>query len=116
NMDVVLDKVLVDNAACYISIEDMEVYDAATAATIPDKIDLVYLFRNVAGKEFLHALVAPSTDDQYKPGVALPAGVDNRTKIRKVWALRDRHLDRGQYGVYIDDVDFQQLDVSTAPD
>ena len=45
NMDMKLDLVASDNNLCYISIADMAVYNAATAATIPDKIDLVYLYQ-----------------------------------------------------------------------
>ena len=115
NMDMILDRVAVNNAACYISIEDMAVYDAAAAAANPDKIDLVYLYRNIAGKTFAHALVAPAADPQYLPGVTLPAGVSKTAKINKQWNLRDQHLARLQFGVFIDDVDFQKLDISTAP-
>lgn len=115
NMDMVLDQVAVDNAACYISIEDMAIYDAATAATIPDKIDLVYLYRNVPDKTFAHALVSPAADPAYLPGITLPAGVGKTTKVRKAWGLRDQHLARMQYGVFIDDMDFEKLDVSSAP-
>jgi hypothetical protein len=115
NMEMVLDKVAVNNAACYISISDMTIYDAAGAAANPDKIDLVYLYRVVAGKTFAHALVAPAADPQYLPGVTLPAGVNKSTKVSKAWALRDQHLARLQFGVFIDDVDFERLDVSTAP-
>jgi hypothetical protein len=115
NMDMVLDRVAVNNAACYISIADMAVYDAATAATMPEKIDLVYLYRNIAGKTFAHALVAPAADPAYLPGVTLPAGVSNSVKISKQWNLRDQNLARLQFGIFIDDLDFERLDVSTAP-
>jgi hypothetical protein len=123
NMDMILDKNVSDNNVMYISIEDMEVYNAAQAAANPDKIDLVYLFRTVnrpgptgaTVNVFGHALVAPAADASYLPGVTLPAGVDNNTRIVENMNLRDRHLARGQWGVYIDDVDFQKLDVSTAP-
>jgi hypothetical protein len=114
NMDMVLDRTVSDNNAMYISIEDMAVYNAADAAANPDKIDLVYLYRTPAGKTFAHALVAPAADPIYLPGVTLPAGVDNNTKIIKNLNLRDRHLANGQWGVYIDDVDFEKLDMSTA--
>jgi len=33
----------------------------------------------------------------------------------KVFNLQDYNLARLQYGIYIDDVDFQKLDFSTAP-
>jgi len=115
NMDMVLDQVAVNNAACYISIEDMQIYDAATAATIPDKIDLVYLYRSLPDKTFAHALVSPAADPQYLPGVTLPAGVDNSTRVLKAMNLRDQHLARMQFGIFIDDIDFEKIDVSTAP-
>jgi hypothetical protein len=115
SMDMVLDQVAVDNAACYISIEDMKIYDAAAAAANPDKIDLVYLYRDIEDKDFNHALVSPAADPLYLPGVTLPAGVNRSTKVRKAWGLRDQHLARLKYGVFIDDVDFEKLDVSSAP-
>ena len=115
NMEMVLDKAMVDNAACYISIADMAVYNATDAAANADKIDLVYLYRVVPGKTFAHALVSPAADAQYLPGVTLPAGVNKSTRISKAWALRDFHLARLQFGIYIDDLDFEKLDVSTAP-
>ena len=115
SMDMVLDRVAVNNAACYISIQDMTVYDAAGAAANPDKIDLVYLYRNIPGKTFAHALVSPAADPQYLPGVTLPAGVIKSTRISKAWNLRDQHLARLQFGVFVDDLDFQKLDISSAP-
>lgn len=114
-MDMVLDLAVKDNDAAYISIEDMAVYGAAAAATNAAKIDLVYLYRVIPNITFTHGLVAPSAKT-YLPGVTLPAGVNRTAKVNKVWALRDFHLARLQYGIYIDDVDFQQLDISNSPD
>ncbi|WP_069660595.1 DUF4466 family protein [Arcticibacter eurypsychrophilus] len=114
SMDMVLDLNVVDGAACYISIADMAVYAASAAASIPDKIDLVYLYRATPAS-FSHALVSPVADPIYLPGVTLPAGVTRNTKISKAWNLRDFNLARLQYGVYIDDLDFQQLNISEAP-
>jgi len=115
-MDMKLDLVVSDNNNSYISIADMAVYNAATAATKAANIDLVYLYRTYTTATFNHALVAPAANPDYKPGITLPAGVSNSAKIWKVWALRDQHLARLQYGIYIDDVDFQELDFSGAPD
>ncbi|GHN02541.1 hypothetical protein WSM22_40300 [Cytophagales bacterium WSM2-2] len=121
SMDMVLDKVVTDNTAMYISIADMAVYTAAQAAAIPDKIDLVYLYRALvqppapaAALTFKHALVAPATDPTYLPGVTLPAGVNKNTKMIEVLSLRDQQLARLQYGIFIDDLDFKKLDTSTA--
>lgn len=114
-MDMVLDLDVKDSTAAYISIADMAIYGPADAAIKADKIDLVYLYRSIPNITFNHALVAPSNKD-YLPGVKLPTGVNRSAKINKVWALRDFHLARLQYGVYIDDLDFQQLNISNSPD
>ncbi len=114
-MDMKLDMVVSDNNNSYISIADLAVYNATTAAANADKIDLVYLYRSYTTASFNHALVAPS-GSEYLPGITLPAGVNKSAKIWKVWALRDQHLARMQYGVFIDDVDFQEKDFTGAPD
>jgi hypothetical protein len=113
SMDMVLDQVVTDNTNMYISISDMAIYTAAQAAANPEKIDLVYLHR-AAPATFSHALVAPAADPIYLPGVTLPAGVNKDTKLIKTLNLRDQHLARLQFGIYIDDVDFQNLNTSTA--
>jgi len=115
-LDMKLDLVVSDNNNSYISIADMTAYNAANAATNAAKIDLVYLYRSYTTASFNHALVAPSASADYKPGITLPAGVSNSAKIVKVWALRDQQLARLQYGIYIDDVDFQEIDFTGAPD
>jgi hypothetical protein len=114
-MDMVLDLDVKDSMASYISIEDMAVYGPAAAAANASKIDLVYLYRAIPNISFSHALAAPSAKT-YLPGVTLPAGVNRGAKVSKVWNLRDFHLARLQYGVYIDDLDFQELNISGAPD
>ena len=122
-MDMVLDRPVTDGAAMYISIADMAVYTAAQAAAAPDKIDLAYLYRvvnasvnGVPTNVFGHSLVAPGANAAYLPGVSLPAGVNKNTKIIKTISLYDKQLARmAQFGTYfIDDLDFQKLDVSTA--
>jgi hypothetical protein len=115
-MDMKLDMVLSDNNNSYLSIADLTAYNATTAAANAAKIDLVYLYRSYTTASFNHALVAPSANADYKPGITLPAGVSNSAKIVKVWALRDQQLARLQYGIYIDDLDFQQIDFAGAPD
>ena len=114
-MDMKLDQVAVDNKACYFSIADMTFYDAATAATIPTKIDLVYLYRAITGISFAHALVSPGASADYLPGISLPTGATNSTKMVKTWNLNDFNLARLQYGVYIDDVDFKAVDFTNMP-
>ncbi len=123
-MDMKLDLSL-SAANCYISIEDMAVYNAAQAAEHPEKIDLVYLYRNynVDTVAFNHAFVAPAADAQkYLPGVTLPAGVNRDTRIRDV-GIKDAHLARlhlknppeAQPAIYIDDIDLRDMDMSNMP-
>ncbi|MDB5260730.1 MAG: hypothetical protein JWQ14_11, partial [Adhaeribacter sp.] len=101
--------------ASYISIEDMAVYNASAAAANAGKIDLVYLYRPTP-TAFAHALVAPATDAQYRPGITLPAGVNKNTKITKAWNLRDAQLEKDRASnVFIDDRDFQELNLDDAP-
>jgi len=114
-MDMKLDLVLSDNNNSYLSIADLAVYNAATAVANADKIDLVYLYRAITGISFLHALVSPAASPEYLPGITLPAGVNKSTKVSKAWALRDFNLARLQYGIYIDDLDFQVIDLKDAP-
>ena len=114
--DMKLDLLMSDNNKMYLSIADMAVYNATEAAANAAKIDLVYLYRAITGISFLHSLASPASNPEYLPGVTLPAGVSNSTKFVKTYGLRDRHLARLQYGIYIDDVDFEKIDFTGAPD
>jgi hypothetical protein len=113
-MDIVKNLAVSNGANAYISIENMAVYNAASAATNAGKIDLVYLYRAVP-TTFTHALVSPGSDAANLPGVTLPTGVNRSTKLRKVFGLQDRNLANLQFGIYIDDIDFQQLDMVDMP-
>jgi hypothetical protein len=118
NMDIVLNLALKDAGASYISIEDMVAYTAADAVSRADKIDLVYLYRVVPGVTFTHALVSPAADPIYLPGITLPTGVNRSTKLRREFNLPERNLaasDNTVRGIYIDDVDFQKLNLTDAP-
>ncbi|MDR1683158.1 MAG: DUF4466 family protein, partial [Candidatus Symbiothrix sp.] len=131
-MDMKLDLTL-SSTARYISIEDMAVYSAAEAEAHPEKIDLVYVYKNynAQGVLFLHAFAAPATDPKYLPGITLPNGVNRETKIRK-GGPRDAHLahldkpnqpvgetvrdPQAQPEVYVDDMDLRLVDLSNQPD
>ncbi len=115
-MDMTLDLALTDSDACYISVADMAVYNADEAAAHAGSIDLVYLYRSIPGVDFNHALVSPGGEPQYLPGVDLPAGADNVTKVRRAWDLRDRQLAREADGVFVDDPDLAALQLDGAPD
>ncbi|HEV7350654.1 DUF4466 family protein [Telluribacter sp.] len=114
-MDMKLDLTVTDDKASYISIEDMAVYTAAEAATRANKIDLVYLYRSIPNITFNHALVSPGASAEYLPGITLPSGVNRRSKVRKEWNLRDFHLARLQFGVYVDDLDFEKINLADSP-
>jgi hypothetical protein len=113
-MDMFRNKTVSDANAMYISIEDSTVYTTANLGTNAGKIDLVYLYRATPAT-FAHALVSPAADPKYLPGVTLPAGMNRSTKMLKVFNLQDYQLALLQYGIYIDDLDFQQLNFNEAP-
>ncbi|MEN9949641.1 MAG: hypothetical protein RLY85_393 [Bacteroidota bacterium] len=98
----------------YISIENMTAYTAAEAAANAGKVDLVYLYRATPAS-FTHALVSPGADASLLPGVTLPSGVNRSTKLRKVFNLQDRNLANLQFGIYVDDKDLQEVDLTDAP-
>ena len=114
-MDMVRNLAVSNANAAFISITDMAVYNATSAAANPSKIDLVYLYRNITTSAFNHALVSPVADTAYLSGAVLPAGLTNSTKVIKVFNLQDFNLARLQFGIYIDDLDFQKLDFTGAP-
>jgi hypothetical protein len=104
-----------DNNRMYISLADMNSLTAAEAAANPQKVDLVYLYRTYTTSQFNHALVSPAADTSYLPGITLPAGVNRNNMIRKVFNLQDYNLAQSQFGIYIDDLDFEQLDLAGSP-
>lgn len=114
-MDMVRNLNVSNGDKCYISIADMAVYDAAGAAANAGKIDLVYLYRSISGITFGHAYASPAAETQYRPDVTLPSGANNNSRIRKVYGLRDRHLANLQYGVYVDDIDLETIELSNMP-
>lgn len=99
----------------YFSISDMTAYNAADAANNAGKIDLVYLYRVLTTSTFLHAIVSPAAGPDYLPGITLPTGVNRTAKIQKQFNLPDYNLAQIQTGVYIDDLDFEKIDLSNMP-
>ncbi len=114
-MDIVRMLDVSNNNMAYISLEDMAVYNETDAAANAGKIDLAYLYRNITTSAFNHALVAPAATE-YLPDVTLPAGVNRTAKIRKEFGLQDQQLVSNlASGKYIDDADFEQLNLSESP-
>jgi hypothetical protein len=114
-MDMKRNIALSDGNLMYISIADLAAYNATDAAAKPGSIDLVYLYRTFTTSTFNHSFVSPAADTIYKPGITLPAGVNRSTFERKVFNLQDYNLAQLKYGIYIDDPDFAQLDLSNEP-
>ena len=103
-----------DDDDCYISIADMEIYNEAEAAANPDRIDLVYVWQRES--TFRHSFAAPAADPQWLPDIILPSGESKDTKIRKEFGMIDSHLtDEPNNGTYIDDIDFETIDLSNMP-
>jgi len=114
-MDLKKNITVSDGNLAYLSIADMTAYNATDAAAKAGTIDLVYLYRNLTTSAFNHALVSPAADAQYLPGITLPNGVNRSTNERKTFNLQDFNMAQLQYGIYIDDLDFQQLNMSNEP-
>lgn len=104
---------------CYISIEDMAAYTLEEALQFPEKIDLVYLWRNKInqGIEFGHTFAAPAADRQWLDDVKVPETMTRDVHMRKEWGIIDGHLtDEPDYGTYIDDIDFETIRLDDMPD
>jgi hypothetical protein len=113
NMDMKLDVVVPTDS--YFSIADMAVYTAAEALANPSKADLVYLYRRLTTVNYLHSFVSPGGASEYLEDLVVDPSINNRTPILKTFGAIDQHLARNQYGVFIDDLDFQKIDFSSAP-
>jgi len=114
-MDMKREIVLSNDNKCYFSIADMEIYNETEALSRADKIDLVYLYKSIPGITFNHALVSPNANAEFLQGKIIPSGINSSTLIQKTYGLRDRHLARLQFGEYVDDKDFETLNISDAP-
>lgn len=114
-MDMVKGIEIIDDEHCFISIENMKAYtkEEVENGGLANSIDLVYVYRELNDVSFGHALMAP-TADSYLQGAEIPAGVTNDIRIEKQVNIRDQHLSDRQYAVFIDDIDFMNLDISNA--
>lgn len=120
-MDLKRDLIMTNNDACYFSIETMMSYTAAEveALGIGDKIDLVYIYDalNPQGIIYGHSLVSPGTEDKYLNNRVIPASIVKRkTKIQKHSFIRDMQLSGSIPANFVDDIDFEELDLANALD
>ncbi len=109
-----------NGGACYFSIADMKAYtkEEVAAQNLAGKIDFIYLYQeSLNGFEYKHSFVSPATDPKYIAisGI-VPSGSNNRTPMEKRANVRDAQLKGDVPNVYIDDVDFQTLDLGAAVD
>lgn len=105
---------------CYFSIEDMKAYTLAevTAQNLASKIDFIYLYQEkLNGFDYKHSFISPATDAKFIAisGI-VPAGSTNKTLMEKRANVRDAQLKGSVPNVYIDDIDFETLDLSHAMD
>ena len=102
-----------NEGACYFSIEDMKAYtkEEVTTQSLASKIDFIYIYQaKLNGYDYKHSFVSPGTDPKYIAIAGIvPAGATNKTPM-------DAQLKGEAPNVYIDDVDFQSLDLGAAVD
>ncbi|MDR0542729.1 MAG: DUF4466 family protein [Dysgonamonadaceae bacterium] len=106
---------------CYFSIENMAAYtlDEVNNQNLSDKIDFIYIhqakFNNF---DYGHAFVSPGTDSKYvaTPDVIPGNWTKNSTKMEKRSDVKDAQLKGSIPNVYIDDIDFETLELDHAYD
>jgi hypothetical protein len=109
------------DSLCYFSIADMTAYtkEQVESQSLQAKIDFVYMYQaQLNGFTYGHAFVSPATDARF---VAIPTaipggGTKNSTLMEKRVDVRDAQLKGNIPNVYIDDIDFETLDLSAAVD
>ena len=105
---------------CYFSIADMKAYtkEEVTTLNLTDKIDFIYLYQEkLDGYDYKHSFVSPATDPKYIAisGI-VPVGATNKTSMEKRANVRDAQLKGDAPNVYIDDIDFETLNLDEAVD
>jgi hypothetical protein len=118
NVDIAKNVVMTNNNACYFSLETMKSYTEAQviAQNLAAKIDLVYIFSATSGGFIYgHALVSPGTESTYLNGKIIPATfAKNVSKLEKKAFINDMLLSGIVPATYVDDIDFQTLNLSQA--
>lgn len=114
-MDMTLKQTLTPQN-CFISFrnegEAVHIYSAEEVQNNPsllEKIDLMYAYSKKG--DISHAIYTATSPVEYMDGVSLPTGFVNNTKLIKMFGLQDRQLADLKYNVYVDDLDFQTLDM-----
>jgi len=109
-----------NSGAKYFSIAEMKAYtlEEVQSSNLSGKIDFVYIYQaQLNGFTYGHAFVSPASDSKYFAIDAVPAGwTKNSTKMEKRVDVRDAQLKRSVPNVYIDDIDFETLEIDHAYD
>lgn len=117
-MDMSIGKVVTPEQ-CYLSFhekdEAIRIYSKQEIEANPEllkKIDLMYAYNTES--DLSYSFYTASSPTEYMGKNTLPAGFINDTKMIKVYDLTDRQLSDLQYNMYIDDSDFQTLDMTNS--
>lgn len=109
-----------NQGTCYFSIEDMKAYtrEEVAAQNLASKIDFIYIYQaKLNDFDYKHSFVSPATDPKYIAIAGIvPTGATNKTLMEKRANVRDAQLKGAAPNVYIDDIDFQTLDLGAAID
>ena len=115
-MDMTRNLVLTSDEQCYISLRDNSnaavIYSKSQLEDNPSlasQIDIVYGYHTNA--DLSHAFYAAGSPEAYRPNVVFPSGFSNVTKMIQDYGLRDRQLSDLHYSHFIDDLDFQAVNM-----
>lgn len=107
----------VTNDNCYLSFsnegEAVHIYSKADLQADPSlaaKIDIMYVYSKKS--DLSHAFYTSSSPKEYMGEAELPSGFVNNTKMIKIYGLQDRQLSDLQYSKFVDDLDFETIDMS----
>lgn len=115
-MDMTRNLILTSDEQCYISLRDNSnaavIYSKSQLEDNPSlasQIDIVYGYHTNA--DLSHAFYAAGSPEAYRPNVVFPSGFSNVTKMIQDYGLRDRQLSDLHYSHFIDDLDFQAVNM-----
>lgn len=120
-VDIFRNVIMTNNNACFFSLETMKSYTEAqvNATNLANKIDLVYHFKATTpgGGIYGHSLLSTGSDAVQLNGKAIPTNFEKKlTKMEKKAFVNDMLLSGIVPSTYIDDIDFQTLNLANAAD
>lgn len=109
--------VFVTNDKCYLSFsnegEAVHIYskeDLQADPSLATKIDIMYAYSEKS--DLSYAFYTSSSPKEYMGDAELPSGFVNNTKMVKIYGLQDRQLSDLQYSKFVDDLDFETIEMS----